>query len=375
MKPRRFHWPAAVAAATALLLLGFFTTHAIAQCNDGACTTIGRPGGGGLFQSQRAIQPAKPALQYIERTGHYRAVVRIRGDERIGKRNYGSGVAVRWAGRVVVMTASHVVKGCRTVLIWLEKPKRWATADATKIDASWDVAFVTLSTADSSELTPAEIAWGDDATPEKGARLETCGFGPDGQFAVNTGTLVGYRGNGSGKWTDWIDVTGSARQGDSGGPVFDTKGQVVGVLWGTDQHTVTATQAGYIHVQLAANFGPWDGSNVAIASRGIAPNPEDAVGPSAEACDCPPGEVCLGKGLLNRRKAPPPAPPQVIVNSDPRVRDSLGHINGTLDKLAQNTAPKPVPPETEGVPTTAKILLVLGALVAGAFIFYVVQQN
>jgi S1-C subfamily serine protease len=239
-----------------------------------------------------------------------------------------------------------------------------------KLDDRCDVATLGLAAADAAELEPADIAWGGDATPGQGARLESCGLGPDGRLAVNSGILLGYRGPSQNGAADWIDISGRARQGDSGGPCFDAKGQVVGVLWGTDNRTVTATQAGYLHKFLAESLGPWKaGAPAAVAIS------EDKT--AAPACDCADPQTCLA-GKLGQRlkgKTPAPQPPQVIVNTDPELRKGLRQIEGTLGQVAQNTAPKPEPPKPDGVPPWSVLLCVVAAIAVGGFVFYVVQQN
>jgi hypothetical protein len=85
-----------------------------------------------------------------------------------------------------------------------------------------------------------------------GERLESAGYGPDGQLAVNSGLFQGYRRtmqtpNGP---DDWMVISGHARGGDSGGPIFNSNGKVVGVLWGTDGAEVVGVQAGRLHVLL-----------------------------------------------------------------------------------------------------------------------------
>jgi hypothetical protein len=54
---------------------------------------------------------------------------------------------------------------------------------------------------------------------------------------------------------DWMVITGYARGGDSGGPVFNQRGLVVGVLWGTDGQEVVCVQPGRLHLVLQAAIG------------------------------------------------------------------------------------------------------------------------
>jgi hypothetical protein len=328
----------------------------------------------------------------------------------------GSGVAIRWDEKTVVLTAAHVARGCKQVLVYLATAKRWAAAATVKLDDRWDVAILTLALADAAKLEPADIAWGEDATPKQGERLESCGLGPDGRLAVNSGVLLGYRSNGGevgGRWNmlggdptchlppttyrvppttyhlprpaEWFDVSGPARQGDSGGPVFDAKGQVVGILWGTDDRTVTATQGGYLHRLLADSLGAWDGggNDQGTMANGQSPKANGQSPKTASVEPWPlnlgpsPAEACAGKLFprLGQPKTPAPSPPQVIVNTDPEVRKDLRQIEGTMGQVAVNTTPKPEPQASEGVPAWAKILCIIAALMVGAFVFYVVQQN
>jgi S1-C subfamily serine protease len=349
-----------------------------AQCPGGNCPLTLAPSSlHSVSPSSSFRQPAPahvappangpaPVWRYAEAQGHYRSVVRIEGHVGVAGKKLGSGVCVRWGDRKVILTAGHMARGCKEVRVYLPAAKRWVTARVVKIDDAWDVAILVLPESDAAELVVADIAWGDEATPERGARLQSCGFGPDGWLAINSGTCLDYRGNGaSGRQADWLELSGRARQGDSGGPVFDAKNQVVGILWGTDDRTVTATQAGYLHQVLAQSLGPWQQSGERKAESGL------GLVAAEETCD---GKLLAR--LRGKTKAPAtPAPPQVIVNPDPEVHAGLKQIEGTLGQVAQNTAPKPEPAAPAGVPEWAKILCIVAAFAVGGFVFYVVQQN
>ena len=64
----------------------------------------------------------------------------------------------------------------------------------------------------------------------------------------------------NGKTYETLCLTGSARDGDSGGPVLNQHGELVGVLWGTDGRTVHATYCGRIR-RFLANLLPGLGSS------------------------------------------------------------------------------------------------------------------
>jgi hypothetical protein len=120
-----------------------------------------------------------------------------------------------------------------------------------KVDATWDCAVLELEGRPEG-IEPAEMEWGDAAMLHRGDRLESCGYGPDGRLAVNSGLFLGYRRSTTRPAgpDDWMVLSGHARGGDSGGPIFNRQGRVVGVLWGTDGSEVVGVQAGRVHVLL-----------------------------------------------------------------------------------------------------------------------------
>ncbi len=202
------------------------TTVASAQCVDGSCTVGGAP-----------------------------AVVRV--VHTLGPcRSYGSGTIVRDDGRqAVVLSCAHLFRG-GTGKVQVRLPDgRTVDARPTTIDTTWDLSALEI---DSVGITPVGLAT---AAPKPGQWLQSCGFGPNGVYQCNTGTAQGYVSGSKGGTHETLCLTGSARDGDSGGPVLNQHGELVGVLWGTDGRTVHATYCGRIRKFLAnllPNRGtPW----------------------------------------------------------------------------------------------------------------------
>jgi hypothetical protein len=73
--------------------------------------------------------------------------------------------------------------------------------------------------------------------PKVGDVLVSAGYGPNGQYATSHGRALGY-GSLDGRTHDVLVMSGSARQGDSGGPIFNAEGELAGVLFGTDGQRV-----------------------------------------------------------------------------------------------------------------------------------------
>jgi len=69
---------------------------------------------------------------------------------------------------------------------------------------------------------------------KQGARVTHAGYGKDGRYMEVSGSVIGYhKWNSSGR-AEVLDVTGGSRQGDSGGPILNVQGELVGVLATTD---------------------------------------------------------------------------------------------------------------------------------------------
>ncbi len=317
----------------------------------------------------------RPAWRYEQPVGYREATVRIFCQENSKTRSIGSGALVRWNGRLLVLTARHVIHGAKSVLVELcTRKTHWAKV--VKVDAVWDCAVLEL-VGTPADVVPVELERGEAAMQHEGDRLESCGYGPDGKLACNTGLFQGYRRStaaGQGP-DDWMVISGHARGGDSGGPVFNKRGRLVGVLWGTDGREVVCVQAGRLHVLL-------DQAVAAIEQHGrSATVPAQLSALQRMPTPAKPSEMDRAQQecLRNRFGAPCPSTPSpnVIVQSDPELRRVLGSIDGKVGVLIeQRQADRNAEAaDAEGVSPLAAGLCVLGAVAAGFVVYFVSQKS
>jgi len=98
-------------------------------------------------------------------------------------------------------------------------------AKIIKTDKVWDLAALRLSKPVANKV----IKLGE--IPEIGDKLTIAGYGK-GKYQESTGKLIQFVAPGKDGPTDILELEASVRQGDSGGPILDSKGRLVGVLFG-----------------------------------------------------------------------------------------------------------------------------------------------
>ncbi len=161
-------------------------------------------------------------------------------------RAYGTGTLVDVDDdRGLVVTCAHLFReGVGTVRVSF--PNRPAqTARVLKADHNADLAALAIPPL---ELRPVEVA---QQFPQRGDMLVSCGYGGDGRLWSNRGQALGYVTTVGSYGRETLELSGSARLGDSGGPVLDGNGYLVAVLFGTDGRVVDATFCGRVRKFLA----------------------------------------------------------------------------------------------------------------------------
>ena len=148
-------------------------------------------------------------------------------------RCYGSGTLVDVDGDAgIVVTCAHLFReGASRIQVAFDGSQAY---DATLVgrDEAFDLAALRIARPAAEPIPIAGVG------PQVGETLRSCGYGQDGRYWCNQGRMLGYVRTTQTRTAETLELSGRARDGDSGGPVFNGSGELVGVLWGTDGRIV-----------------------------------------------------------------------------------------------------------------------------------------
>jgi hypothetical protein len=113
-----------------------------------------------------------------------------------------------------------------------------------KVDADWDLAALVIWR---PSVPPVTLA---DSAPRPGDPLTICGYG-QGRYRAITGSCTQYYSPKENLPQQMVELDVEARQGDSGGPIFNQNGQLAGVLFGAGQGTTLGSFGGRVQSFLA----------------------------------------------------------------------------------------------------------------------------
>ena len=214
-----------VAVATAALLLAVLA----GICSADRAITIGRCGPNGC-PPQIGRQPAPQQTAKA-----HPATCRIQ-NKLARAACYGSGTLVDKDQRFgLVVTCQHMFREGTGTITCTFADGQQAKADLLCADPAWDLAALLVRAPNAEPIEVAATA------PRAGEIVLSSGYGPDGTYWANRGSVKGYVRTQATRTSETLEITGRARGGDSGGPMLNAKGELVGVLWGTDGRSVGGT--------------------------------------------------------------------------------------------------------------------------------------
>jgi S1-C subfamily serine protease len=213
--------------------------------------------GGGRPLFDRSTIPTVPVTPHP-------AVARIVVPED-GATAYGSGTLVDVRDQFgLVITNWHVVRDSQgTVEVVFPSGFR-SHARPLKVDSDWDLAALVIWR---PPIEPVRVSA---VPPQPGDFLTIHGYG-QGQYRIATGRCTAYYAPKLNYPREMVELDVEARQGDSGGPIFNQRGELAGVLFGAGQGTTIGSFAPRVESFLAT-LAPDIGSGreetqVAVADR------------------------------------------------------------------------------------------------------------
>lgn len=172
------------------------------------------------------------------------AVARILAYEK-GAHSFGSGTLISSQGKYGVLLTNHHVVRDAVGLVQVHFPYGFASyAAVVYVDKTWDLAVLLIS-------RPAQIPIVSLAKdyPKTGDPLWIAGYG-SGNYRLAGGRCTKYVMPEIGLSNELIEVSINARQGDSGGPIFNRKGELAGVLFGSDLNNTVGSYCGRLRTFL-----------------------------------------------------------------------------------------------------------------------------
>lgn len=168
------------------------------------------------------------------------SVVRLIAFEK-GGQSFGSGSYIgNYNDYGLIVSNWHVINDSDG-LVHVHFPNGFSTYGAViDSDQKWDLATIAISKPP-AEIQPMPIA---QSIPMPGEPLWIAGHGP-GVYRVAGGRCVRYFApeipqNGTNPIYEIVELSVSARKGDSGGPILNQQGELAGVLFGSDMIRNTA---------------------------------------------------------------------------------------------------------------------------------------
>lgn len=259
-----------------------------------------------------------------------------------GSISFGSGTLVYvGANYGLVITNWHVINEA-TGRISVHFPDGfYSLATVEKVDRDWDLAILATRKPD---VEPVKMA---DRAPRPGEMLTIAGYG-SGQYRAATGVCTQYVAPGVTFPFEMVEVAVSARQGDSGGPIFNDRGELAGVLFGEGDGRTSGSYCGRVRWFLASIVPDVSTERQQLASApltSVTPRPKNAdnlrrpveiasVGRGMQPADestRPSLPAHVGAARTVTKVAAPPEPPAPVVASTPAATGPQTQTIGWTD--------------------------------------------
>ncbi len=288
-------------------------------------------------------------------------VVRIMADDG-NATSYGSGTLVARNEKLsLVITNWHVVRDAKGEITVAFPDGFRSSANVVKKDRNWDLAALVIW---SPKVEPVPIA---KRAAKPGDRLAIAGYG-SGKYRMTWGQCTQYVAPGLNFPYEMLELSVEARQGDSGGPIFNQHGELAGVLFGAGRGTTSGSYSGRVQQfldPLLQQLEPSQPSPGLLVNRQSTQPVSRSEGNSLPSATAQSGDLLEGQ-VANQQEQedktdgsfdhgvsdqePIPDPDQV-----PRKSDSLAELSESSDEevvVTRETAPEVTETGTEDLPGT-----------------------
>jgi len=248
------------------------------------------------------------------------AVARIIVPQR-GAVSFGSGTLVgARQEQGLVVTNWHVVRGAAGPIQVVFPGGFRSTAKVLSVDQRWDLAALLIRR---PPVSPIPIAR---AAPRRGEPITIAGYG-GGDYRAATGRVTQYVAPGLRLPYEMVEVSVQARQGDSGGPMLNGRGELAGVLFGAARGTTSGSYAGRVRKFLTPLWSDLDQTPAEMIAGREPPRRLPAVS----------GLRRGDESITRQRPEPRSAPPAVAANR-PAPRRSRLSLGPPVDAAASKAA-------------------------------------
>lgn len=177
------------------------------------------------------------------------AVVRVMAQEPDGI-SQGSGTLVDVRDQFgLVVTNWHVVRDATGPVNVIFPDGFRSAARVLQVDRDWDLAALLIWRPRASAVPLASQA------PRPGDPLTIAGYGP-GTYRAVPGRCTQYVSPSTHHPYEMLEVSTMAREGDSGGPIFNDRGELAGVLFGSGEGATAGSYAGRVREFLKTAWLP-----------------------------------------------------------------------------------------------------------------------
>jgi hypothetical protein len=157
-----------------------------------------------------------------------------------GSISYGSGTLVYTDDQSgLVVTNWHVVNEATGPISVHFPDGFYSLGSVQQVDRDWDLAAISIR---KPNAQPVRLA---NEPPRPGEMLTIAGYGA-GSYRAASGRCTQYVAPGTTFPYEMVEVEVSARQGDSGGPIFNDKGELAGVLFGEGHGRTSGSYCGRV---------------------------------------------------------------------------------------------------------------------------------